>query len=82
MVVFSWSLTHYITFNYLSEDKDLLFWARLSYEISAEGEDDHRVVGLSKEEDQAFWIQEDLFCYYWFKLSNYGLIFTCFVSRF
>ena len=82
LVVFSWSLSHYVSFNYFCEEKDLLFWMKISYEIPAKCDHDYRTVGLSKEENKKFWLQENQLNFYWFKLVNNGLSFTCLVCGF
>lgn len=79
--MFSWLLTVHIAFNYLNKREDFLFWMKVTYEIPAKSDNDYRTVGLTRQENKQYWLKEDRINFYWFKLINYSLIFSCFVSE-
>lgn len=74
----AWSLSFHYVFNYLNARGDyrlFKFWMKLTQELPAKSDQDYRVAGLSKRENQTFWAKENHVNYVWYRVVNWYTFF-------
>lgn len=80
MIMISWQSSIHFSFIQMNSRKDchLFFrWISISNELPAQKGSKYRVVGLSRKENDEFWIAEHRFNQLYYRLANIGIHFAC-----